>query len=313
MSTAEQLRDDIVRQIETTKFGAHGLHVRLGDDEADHRWKPDVREEIHSVSKGICVLAAGIAQDEGLISLDDRIATLLPDMVTGADVEQVTMRHLLNMTSGIDLPWSESMMTDHPDLAAEFLSRPSRGRIFQYSNASTYTAMTALSQRTGDLEAFVRSRLFEPVGITDVVWRRCPNGRVLAGEGISLRTEELALIGKLIHDRGVWEGRRIVSAELVDAMHSAWVEKGGTYKGYERYALAGWGGPGDGWRLHGAYGQLVIFADEAVVTITANDHPGADAIAAFVVEKATSLSAGNTVQKSELEAVCQSRPVVAAA
>ncbi len=43
------------------------------------------------------------------------------------------------------------MLTDWPDLAHEFLSRPSAGRVFQYSNASTYTAMRALSSVVGDL------------------------------------------------------------------------------------------------------------------------------------------------------------------
>lgn len=283
---AQVLCDKIVKHIDETKFGAHGLHVRLGDEVAQHRWTPDQREEIHSVSKGVAVLVAGIAVGEGLLSFDDRIATLLPDVKLGEGVQDVTLRHLLNMTSGIDHPWTPTLMTDFPDLAAEFLSRPSRGRVFQYSNASTYTAMYALSQRTGDLEAYVRAKLFEPLGIQDVEWAKCPNGRVKAGEGISLRTEEMARIGLLIKDRGIWQGQRVVSAETIDMMHSAWVDTGSQGESYQRYALAGWDGPGDAWRLHGAYGQLIISAGEAVVTFTANDHAGADAVIAFIVETA---------------------------
>lgn len=72
-------------------------------------------------------------------------------------------------------------------------------------------------------------------------------------------------------------------------MHSNW---GAAGEGaiYERYALAGWGGPGRAWRLHGAHGQLLIFLDDAVVTITADDHFGADDIAAFAVETLTRAS-----------------------
>ncbi|MEV8240144.1 hypothetical protein AB0O90_07910 [Microbacterium testaceum] len=73
----------------------------------------------------------------------------------------------------------------------------------------------------------------------------------------------------------------------MDAMHAGWVDTGSTGEGYRRYALAGWDGPGDAWRLHGAYGQLIVFAGDAVVTISADDHAGADAIAAFVAEAAT--------------------------
>lgn len=282
MSRARDVRDRIVERTDATGFAAHGLHVHIGADTAEHRWTPDAREEIHSVAKGLSVLAAALAADEGLVSFDAPIAAFLPDVRLGAGVEHVTLRHLLTMSSGIDLPWSESMMTDWPDLAVEFLGRPSRGRVFQYSNASTYTAMRVLAAGVGDVHAYLDARLFQPLGIQDTVWRRCPNGHILAGEGLQLRTEELARIGRLIRDRGVWEGRQLVSPGWIDQMHSDGVVAGSN-PGYSRYALAGWGGPGDAWRLHGAHGQLLIFSDDAVVTITADDHFGADAMAAFVV------------------------------
>lgn len=281
VSSAQIIRDRIVQQADVTGFRAHGLHVRIGTDVAEHRWGADVREEIHSAAKGICVLAAGIAADEGAISMDAPIAIHLPDVDLGAGVGEVTLRHLLTMSSGIDLPWSETMMTDWPDLALEFLRRPSRGRVFQYSNASTYTAMRVLATQVGDVAEYLRPRLFDPLGIEDVAWMRCPNGWILAGEGVALRTEEFARIGHLIRDRGWWNGRQLVSATWVDAMHSDGVVSG-VNPGYHRYAMAGWGGPGSAWRLHGAYGQMLIFSDDAVVTITADDHFGADAMAAFV-------------------------------
>ncbi len=283
MNSAQLIRDRIVQQVDTSGFRAHGLHVRIGDDVAEHRWAADVREEIHSVAKGLCVLAAGIAADDGAVSIDAPIAASLPGTELGHGVEEVTLRHLLTMTSGIDLPWSESMMTDWPDLAIEFLRRPSRGRVFQYSNASTYTAMRVLAAQVGDAAEYVRSRLLDPLGIDDIAWKRCPNGWILAGEGVELRTEELARIGQLIRDRGQWNGRQLVSATWVDAMHSDWVIAGAN-PGYDRYAFAGWGGPGSAWRLHGAYGQMLIFSGEAVVTITADDHFGADAMAGFVAD-----------------------------
>ncbi|OAN43444.1 serine hydrolase domain-containing protein [Microbacterium sp. H83] len=281
MTEAATILDTLVREVERSGFGAHGLHVLVGDDGAEHRWTADVREEIHSVTKAVSVLAAGIAQDEGLISLDSPVVDDLPDIRPGAGAEEVTLRQLLSMSSGIDLPWSETMMTDWPDLAAEFLSRPSQGRVFQYSNASTYTAMAVLAARVGDVRQYLEPRLFAPLGLEDLEWRRSPAGRVLAGEGIALRTEEMARLGRLIRDRGVWRGDRLVSSEIIDAMHSDWVRAGST-RGYERYALSGWDGPGPGWRLHGAYGQLIVFHERAVVTVSAADHLGADAFAAFV-------------------------------
>lgn len=284
VTSAQDMCDLIVHQADATDFTAHGLHVRIGDGIAQYRWTPDIRENIHSVAKGICAIAAGIAADEGLVDLDAPVATYLSGLVLGQGVDRVTLRHLLNMSSGIDLPWSETMMTDWPDLAHEFLSRQTHSHTFQYSNASTYAAMFVLSTRVGDVLDYLIPRLFTPLSIDDPTWERCPNGRIVAGEGLALRTEELARIGQLIRNKGAWEGRQLVSAAWIDAMHSEWVVAGEN-PGYDRYALSGWGGPGSAWRLHGAYGQLLIFLDDAVVTITADDHFGADAMAEFVVAK----------------------------
>lgn len=282
-STAQAVRDRIVESAEASGFVAHGLHVRVGAEVAEHRWTPDVREDVHSVAKGVCVLAAAIAADDGVIHFDEPVIASLPDFEYGDGVDEVTLRHLLTMSSGVDLPWSETLMTDWPDLAREFLRRPSRGRVFQYSNASTYTAMTVLAARVGDVGDYLATRLFAPLGIHDVDWARSPNGRIEAGGGLPLRTGEMARLGLLIRDRGMWEGRRLVSPEWIDAMHEDPVVAGEN-PGYDRYALAGWGGPGRAWRLHGAYGQLLVFLDDAVVTITAEDHFGADAMAATVVD-----------------------------
>ncbi|MBT1610058.1 serine hydrolase domain-containing protein [Curtobacterium poinsettiae] len=298
MHTAATILDAVVAHVDATGFAAHGIHVRTRtgatdtDDVAEHRWTPDVRREVHSVAKGVCVVAAGIAADDGLVDVDEPIAGYLTGtgLALGDGVDRVTLRHLLTMTSGIDMPWSATELTDWPDLAAEFLRRPSRGRVFQYANASTYTAMRVLETRVGDVGAFVAERLFAPLGIQDVDWQRCPNGFVAGGEGLALRTEEIARLGRLIRNRGMVDGQRMVSARWCDAMHTDWVEREGTGPGYERYAMAGWGGPGRLWRLHGAYGQMLLFDQTegdtgTVVTVTADDHPGADALAAFVADE----------------------------
>lgn len=281
MNPAAAALDRFVRGVEAEGLRAHGVHVRIGEDAASRMWSVDERRDIHSVAKAVCVIAAGMAADEGLFDLDAPIGRYLPGLATGEDVATVPVRRLFTLTSGIDLPWSPTMFTDHADLAAEFLSRPSRGPVFQYSNASTYTAMRALETVTGDVYTWLDERLFSPLEIATPHWDRCPTGRVLGGGGLWLTLDELARIGWMLRDRGTWQGRRLVSPRWVDAMHADWVVAGPN-PGYDRYAFGGWAGPGDAWRLHGAYGQLVVFSGDAVVTITSDDHPG-DGLAVLAV------------------------------
>lgn len=283
MASAQHVLDHLVRLVEQDRFGAHGIHVRVGDDAARYLWDDDERRDVHSVAKGICVLAAGIAVDDGVFDLAAPVAHYLPDLVTAPETSDVTVRHLLGMISGVDFPWSPTLLTDWPDLAVQFLSRPSRGRVFQYSNASTYTAMRALAAVVGDVGSWLEDRLFTPMGIAAPAWQRCPNGFIEAGGGLELTLDELAAVGRLIRDGGRHNGEQLVSPESVRTLHTEWSEHDAEDPSYRRYALGGWDGPGAAWRLHGAYGQLLIFHGNAVVTITAHDHEGADPFAEQVV------------------------------
>lgn len=285
MTRAQDIRDSIAHGIDVLGFAAHGLHVRAGTEAASHRWTPETREEIHSLAKGVAVLAVGIARDEGVLDPDEPVARILADAPAGLDTDAVTTRHLLTMTSGVDFPWSPTMFADHEDVAHAFLGRPRRGHMFQYANASTYVAMRALDARVGDVVEWLRPRLFGPLGIDDVTWQRCPRGYVRGGDGIALTTSEVSRIGHLIRDRGAYDRRRIVSADWIDAMHTNWTETGDG-PGYDGYAMGGWRGPGDAWRLHGAGGQLVLFVGDTVITITGDDHFRADEVAARAVAAA---------------------------
>lgn len=263
-----------VRAVNAEGLGAYGVHVLVGQDHAQHRWRSDDRVNVYSVSKGVCALAVGIAVGEGVVALDSPVAKLLAGMELGAGVEQVTLRHLLTMCSGIDFPWFGDEPVPWPDLAQEMLHRPTRGpgTVFQYSDASTYVAMRMLGAVVGDVRDWLMPRLFDPLGIHNPQWHRCPLGYIVGGSGLELRTEELARIGRLLRDRGTFNDRRLVDPGWIDRMHGSWVTAGATGP-FTRYGLAVWDGPGDSWRLDGRYGQYVIINEEhdTVVTITAHE------------------------------------------
>lgn len=298
MSTAADVLARLVEGIDRERLGAYGAVVRIGDDEAAHRWRSDDREDLYSVSKGVCALAVGIAVDEGILRLDTRVAERLPDLDLGDGVDEVTVERLLTMTSGIDLAWSGDQPVPGPDLAQAMLGLPARDRAFRYSDASPYVAMRMLAAAVGDVRDWLLPRLFDPLGIGNPQWDRCPLGFVVGGSGLRLRTGELARIGRLLRDRGAWEGRQLVSAEWIDRMHAGWVDTGhdDPQAPFARYGLATWDGPGDAWRLDGRYGQYVLVdgSRDAVVTITAHeeerDHLLAELAVAAVADAVPAVS-----------------------
>ncbi len=274
MTDADLLLGRFVRSVDQEGLGVYGAHALVGDDEAAHRWRSDDRKNLYSVSKGVSALAAGIAVDHGILSLDTTVAEALPELELGEGVDRVTLRDLLTMSSGIDFTWFGDQPVPGRDLAQEMLRRPTigPGRRFQYSDASTYVAMRMLAARVGDVRDWLLPRLFDPLGIDNPQWMRCPLGHIVAGTGLQLRTGELARIGRVLRDRGVWRGERIVSADWIDGMHAGWVETGETGSS-AHYGIAVWEGPSGLWRFDGRYGQYVVVDDAhgAVLTVTAHE------------------------------------------
>lgn len=274
MADVSAVLSNFVHAVAADHLSAYGVHIWLGGAEAQHRWRSDDRENIYSVSKGICALAAGLAIDDGIASLDSRVGEMLPDIELGPGVEGVTLEHLLAMSSGIDFRWFGHEPVPGADLAQEMLGRPSAGAgsAFQYSDASTYVAMRMLGAAVGDVRDWLVPRLFGPLEIDNPQWHRCPLGWIVGGSGLELRTSELARVGKLLRDGGVWEGHQLIPANWVRRMHDPLLSTGRPAP-YEQYGLAVWGGPGECWRLDGLYGQYVIINERhnAVVTITAHE------------------------------------------
>lgn len=266
---AHDVANDLKHFIDERGLTVYGVHAAVNADEIEHRWRSDDRENIYSISKGVSALAAGIAINEGLISLDTPVSECF-DFEFGAGAANVTLENLLSMTSGIAFSWFGDQESPWPDLAQEMLSHDStgRGERFLYSDASTYVAMRMLERRTGDVRDWLLPRLFEPLGIHNPQWHRCPQGYIVGGSGLELRTSELARIGRVLRDNGRWQGTPVVDEAWITRMHSNWVDAGGG-----QYGLATWRGPHGSWRLVGRYGQYIVVSPEndAVVTVTAHE------------------------------------------
>lgn len=271
---ADRVLARFVADVDSADLAAHGVSVRIADDQVGHRWTEDEPENIYSVSKGVCALAVGIAIDQGILSLETTTEQTLRDMDFGEGSGDITIEQLLSMRSGVDFEWFGGDPAPWADLAQEMLRRPRRepDSLFQYSDASTYVAMRMLAARVGDVRDWLVPHLFEPLGIPTPRWQRCPNGWILGGSGLELRTDELARIGHLLRDEGTWKHARLVSPHWVRRMHHPWRSTGGASP-FSHYGLAAWRGPGTLWRLDGAFGQYVLIdqSSDAVITITAHE------------------------------------------
>jgi CubicO group peptidase (beta-lactamase class C family) len=63
---------------------------------------------------------------------------------------------------------------------------------------------------------FAEQHLFGPLGIMDYGWSNYPDGTVEADGGLALRPRDLAKIGLMVLDNGLWQGETVVSEKWLD-------------------------------------------------------------------------------------------------
>jgi CubicO group peptidase (beta-lactamase class C family) len=191
------------------------------------------RHDMRSASKSVISLLVGIAIDRKLIaSVDEPVVKFYPEYaaVKSPGWDQVTLRHLLTMSSGMQ--WNENLgwndpKNDEPHLGNEadpiryILSKPIAkppDSLWTYNGGSTDLLGNILERVSGKpLEAFAREVLFQPLGITDFEWKTYPkNGKIAPAIGLRIRPRDAAKIGQLVLNRGAWAGKPIVSPEWIE-------------------------------------------------------------------------------------------------
>lgn len=265
------------------RLGVHAVHVsREGREPVEHRFRADDREHLYSVAKTFTAVAVGMARDEGLLELDDQVVRFFPHFAgrAGDGVEAVTVRHLLTMTSGLDYAWFSDQPVLVPDLAADILAAglvAAPGTRFAYSGAGPYLLGRIIHAVSGtDLRDYLMPRLFDPLGIHNPQWSRCPAGHSMAEGGLSLTTGELAAFGRMLLQEGLVDGTRVISADYVRLMHTDMADSssfGPDEESSAGYGFGVWGCTVPGaWRADGKYGQFCVILPQQRSCITITSH-----------------------------------------
>ncbi|OHD15610.1 MAG: hypothetical protein A2004_11470 [Spirochaetes bacterium GWC1_61_12] len=187
-----------------------------------------VYHKLASVTKSVTATLVGIAIDEGYLRLDDPVLEYFPERtVSDPDGRKagITIRHLLTMTSGLegdarDAEPQTLRMRETSDWVQFALDRQlarEPGTAFVYSNLDMHLLSALINAATGrSAEEYGREKLFGPLGITDLFWDSDPQGNSRGWGDLCLLPRDLAKIGLLYMQGGVWHGERIVSQGWID-------------------------------------------------------------------------------------------------
>lgn len=186
---------------------------------------PETKIEAMSATKSIVGLAVASLVSDGVFeSLDQPVHEYFPEWRQGQK-QEITIKHLVHMTSGIQNVPNAGMEIYPSDdfvqlaLAAELTTRP--GEVFSYNNKSLNLMAGLIEKATGKrMDEYIGERLFKPLGITDYSWTLDKAGNPHVMSGCQIKPMDLAKIGLLLLNEGSYQGQQIISKNAIDMITS---------------------------------------------------------------------------------------------
>ncbi|UFZ04072.1 beta-lactamase family protein [Bradyrhizobium ontarionense] len=238
------------------------LVVRHGRIVLDASYAPYASDRPHvvkSTTKAVIgTLIALLLRDGVLDSLDHPVVDFFRDRkIENLDDRKkaITVRHLLNMTSGLD--WDEGLDGGHEQSLIDLgrstnwvqyvLDRPmalAPGEAFYYSSGGTHLLSAIITKLTGKPASdYANDKLFGPLGIAPPFWQRDPQGITAGGFGLSLKPRDMARIGYLYLRGGRWGDQQVVPPDWIETVNHATVDMRARFEPGLRYANLFWALP----------------------------------------------------------------------
>lgn len=241
----------------TSSHGDHLVVMRDWQVLAEHKAPhclPNRPHLIFSISKSVTGLMAGIAADDGLLDVDQRVGAYL-ELPNGSAFADARVRDLLDMTVDLDFDeeylddggafdryrramlWNPERPDTTPETMAGFLGSLGRkggthGRVFAYASPVSDMLGLVVEKASGRrYHEFLADRLFGPLGMRGAAHVTVDReGTARAAGGICITTCDLAQLGQLVmaHGRGA-DGRQVVPEGWMDDMRAngnrqAWID-----------------------------------------------------------------------------------------
>lgn len=178
--------------------------------------------DLRSAGKSIGSAIIGLAIDDGIIiSTQEKVYDYLPQSLQYTKDEEkskITIEHLLTMSSGIGVYEDYYQETDdwlknvlEPEL------RYNAGTRTNYMSADPFLLSVSLSERLPyPLEFYMHKKLFGPLGINNYILNTDDKENPYFAGGLCMTPRDMLKFGQLYLDKGMWNGKRILSEKWVN-------------------------------------------------------------------------------------------------
>ena len=185
-------------------------------------WDKNMPHFAASVTKSVAATLAGAAIHDGHIGgIDDKVLGYFPEaeskIPAGDSKRDMTIRHLLTMTSGIwieaEEDWDAYFAPEMEDAALWAFLQPQNtapGEKYTYDNIAPTILLGIVERASGQKAlAYAQENLFGPLGMTSVQWGTTADGMPTGGFGIDMTPRDMLRLGYLYLNYGRWENGAI--------------------------------------------------------------------------------------------------------
>ena len=237
-----------------------------------------------AITRTVLAALVGIAIDEGYIkSVDQKVVDFYPDVAIAPGQESkrdMTIGHLLAMTSGIDDTAAVDEFWNAPDLGKVIFALPqeadpgTKPYFRSYRSATVELLSGLLTRALGGRSAleYANEKLFGPLGITNAKWESNVDGTSRCTVGLSLAPRDMLRFGLLYLNEGNFEGKQIVPAAWVRQSRPG-VRESKDYWDREAFSNHFYAHEGTSYAARGAGGQFIVIDPDnnTVIVRTGNE------------------------------------------
>jgi CubicO group peptidase (beta-lactamase class C family) len=279
---------DFLDDMDRHAYELHGMMLwRNGHVVAEGWWAPYGPQRIHmthSLTKSVTACAVGLALGEGRFKLDDKVVSFFPEHLPATVspyLAAMTVRDLLTMRTGhagmvsgsVWRPIKTSWIAEFYKIPVEF----EPGTRFVYTSAATYMLSAIITRTTGQSTAdYLKSRFFDPLGISGHEWDVGPEGISPGANGLSWKTVDALKLGIVHAQGGQWNGRQVLPREWVEAVQQPHTPG--------KYGYQWWLGPQGIYYASGLFDQdAIVFPEHNAVLAINSGNPQRSAVLRTVV------------------------------
>ena len=186
---------------------------------------------IWSCTKQVMAILTGIALEYRVIeSIGDNIQKYLPEETRlHPDKKDIIIENLLKMQSGIAFEndglngESNKLLREIPDNSLNFiLSLPvysSQGLVFNYNDGDPHIISAIIQNQTNKTtKEWAEEVFFSKLNMQNYDWISYKDGITMGAFGLLATPREMAKIGQLVLNKGIWNGEQIIGSDWIEEM-----------------------------------------------------------------------------------------------